>query len=640
MPSLEFKGKQFIYTHHLSVPFRELVPDKKKSVAPQVKDGDLNDNLVIHGDNLEALKALLPTYAGKVDCIYIDPPYNTGSEGWCYNDKVNSPLMREWIKKSANPVDKEDLERHDKWLCMMWPRLKLLHELLSEDGSIFVSIDDNEQHRLRAAMDEVFGAENFLACVVWEKGKKGDPKFFSETHEYILVYGKNRALLVRHGVRWKRGKEGLDEIIAQYSSLRSKHGKDHAAIREGMMSWYRGLPDDAPSKAHKHYNWSDDRGLYFAADFAGPDDDRESRPRYDIIHPITKKPCAKPSTGWRWEEPRTLAALQAKPPLIHFGPDETTIPNRKTYLENADEEAHPTVIYRDGRAATLTVEQIMGKGAFQFPKDTDVLQELLALATDEDSLILDSFGGSGTTAHAVLAMNQKDGGNRRFILIECEDYADKLTAERVRRVINGYTFKGTQRTELLREKVTLTTLKKAAALLEKADSIEMLEGSRFDRVKREVKDGTLIVTGEKDVKEKTEGLGGSFTFCTLGKVMDLESIVRGEGELPDYESLARYVFFTATGRALDTVPKREPDGFIGSTDLYNLHLHYQPDRTWLRGSEAQLHEDHVKLITARKPPGKKALVFAVGKYMSQKSLTPQSVEFCQLPYAIHRMVGG
>src|SRR5690606_25642688 len=135
MPTLEFKGKQFVYSHHLGVPFRELQVVPEKSLPAEGKQPSLDDNLIIHGDNLEALKALLPTHAGKVDCIFIDPPYNTGNEGWCYNDNVRSPLMKEWLKKSANPVDKEDLERHDKWLCMMWPRLHLLNELLSESGS-------------------------------------------------------------------------------------------------------------------------------------------------------------------------------------------------------------------------------------------------------------------------------------------------------------------------------------------------------------------------------------------------------------------------------------------------------------------------------------------------------------------------
>ena len=164
MPSLDFKGKQFVYTHHLTVPFRELVVDAKKSLPAKGKPS-MDDNLIIHGDNLHALKALLPRYAGKVKCIYIDPPYNTGNEGWCYNDNVRSPLMKEWVER-GNPVEREDMERHDKWLSMMWPRLSLLRELLSDDGAIFISIDDNEQHHLRDLMDEIFGADNFVANIV------------------------------------------------------------------------------------------------------------------------------------------------------------------------------------------------------------------------------------------------------------------------------------------------------------------------------------------------------------------------------------------------------------------------------------------------------------------------------------------
>ena len=190
MPTLDFKGKQFVYSHHLSVPFRELKVVADKSLPQVGKTASLDDNLIIHGDNLEALKALLPTHAGKVDCIFIDPPYNTGNEGWCYNDNVRSPLMQEWLKKSANPVDKEDLERHDKWLCMMWPRLMLLKELLSNDGSIWLTLDDNEVNSAKLLMDEVFGDDKFVGLFVVVNNLKGrnDKEHIAITHEYILVY--------------------------------------------------------------------------------------------------------------------------------------------------------------------------------------------------------------------------------------------------------------------------------------------------------------------------------------------------------------------------------------------------------------------------------------------------------------------
>ena len=186
MPSLQFKGKVFVENHHLAVPFHELQPVRSKGLSEKAS---LHDNLIIEGDNLAALKALLPTYHGKVKCIYIDPPYNTGNERWAYNDNVNSPMMRDWLGKV---VDREDLTRHDKWCCMMLPRLKLLRELLLDDGAIFVSIDDNEVHRLRSLMDEVFGEENFLATAVWQKifSPKNTAKYFSEDHDFVLVYAR------------------------------------------------------------------------------------------------------------------------------------------------------------------------------------------------------------------------------------------------------------------------------------------------------------------------------------------------------------------------------------------------------------------------------------------------------------------
>ena len=191
MASLDFKGKQFVATHHYSVPFRELVIDPKKSLPPKGQTPALDDNLIIHGDNLEALKALLPRYAGKVKCIYIDPPYNTGNEGWAYNDNLRAPFIKEWLGKT---VGTDDLERHDKWLCMMMPRLILLRELLADDGAIFVSIDDNEQHRLRALLDEIFGEPNFIADFIWQHRKSSQNDIdLSLSHNYTLAYAKDRS---------------------------------------------------------------------------------------------------------------------------------------------------------------------------------------------------------------------------------------------------------------------------------------------------------------------------------------------------------------------------------------------------------------------------------------------------------------
>ena len=415
MPTLDWIGKRAVLNHHREIPFHLLRSNPEMSVGMEP-----TGNLLVQGDNLLALKALQPFYARQVKCIYIDPPYNTGNEKWIYNDAVNSPEIREWLGQLVKG-EVEDLTRHDKWLCMMYPRLQLLRTFLRDDGVIFVSIDDNELGHLLPLMDEVFGRQNFIATLVWEKGKKGDAKFFSVTHEYIVVFARNKAALTRAGVRWRRRKPGVDEVLTQYAGLRETLGSNHAAIRAEMMAWYKSLPAKHPAKAHKHYNWSDDRGLYFPDNFHGPDDGRESRPRYDILHPTTGLPCKKPSTGWRWEESRTLAALAEDPPRVHFGPDHTTIPNRKSYLFEVNTEPFSSVFYKDGRAATLQVEALLGKGAFEFPKDADVLADLIGLVTGKGDIILDSFAGSGTTAHAVMLLNERDGGHRRYVLVELDE---------------------------------------------------------------------------------------------------------------------------------------------------------------------------------------------------------------------------
>jgi adenine-specific DNA-methyltransferase len=605
MPTLDFKGKQFVHSHHLSVPFRELRVDGKKSLPVKGGKPSLDDNLIIHGDNLEALKALLPTHAGKVDCIFIDPPYNTGNEGWCYNDNVRSPLMKEWLKKSANPVDKEDLERHDKWLCMMWPRLQLLRELLAEDGAIFITIDDNEVHRLRGMMDEIFGEENFIANIIWHKmdSPKNTAVRFSEDHDHMVVFTK-------HADGWFPNLlERSDEMIERYTN-----------------------PDNDP------------RGPWLLSDLAARNE--YSAGLYSITTP-SGKVISGPPAGSYWRISEEKFNEFDKDNRIWWGSGDVR-PGIKRFLSEVRDGVVPQTIWSwedvgSTRNAKQELSSLLGKkegdDLFITPKPTGLLSRVLRLATNKDSLILDSFAGSGTTAHAVLAANAKDGGNRRFILVETEDYADTLTAERMRRVIQGYAFIGNQRMELMQEKLTWTAFKRAAELLEKVDSIEKLEGASYDSVKKEIKDGVLTVTGERKIKEKIPGLGGSFTYCELGEPIDIESLLTGGEGMPSYESLARYVFYTATGRSLDKVSAPKADGFIGETEVFRLHLIYKPDKEWLRSNEAALDAKKLEAIEKGNKAGKRAIVFAVAKFMSQKELTSRRIEFCQLPYAVHKILG-
>ena len=434
MPTLNWIGKEAVIKHLKDVPFRLLEP------VPELSCGNVAcGNLIVQGDNLHALKALLPRYAGQVKCIYIDPPYNMGNEGWAYNDNVNSLEIRKWLG-SVVGKEGETLDRHDRWLCMMYPRLVLLRQFLRNDGAIFVSIDDNELGNLQALMREIFGAPNEVACIIWEKGKKGDSKLVSITHEYIVAFARNKSLLKEQGIRWRRRKPGIDEVLAQYEALQKELCNDHLKIRKVMMDWYRALPKGDPRKKHKHYSHSDARGLYFPDNFHGPDDGRESRPRYPILHPVTGQPCATPSTGWRWEESTTRQALAEIPPRIHFGKDHSTIPNRKSYLFEIDEEPMLSVFYTDGRAATLEVESILGAGAFQFPKDSNVIADLVGMVTGPGDLVLDSFSGSGTTAHAVLKQNLNLKIPLKFILVELDaDIAREKTRKRVKAAIEGYT---------------------------------------------------------------------------------------------------------------------------------------------------------------------------------------------------------
>ncbi|MBJ9936738.1 site-specific DNA-methyltransferase [Acinetobacter pittii] len=487
MPTLNWIGKEAVEKHHKDVPYRLLEPVVEFSCGNQQ-----SGNLLVQGDNLHALKALLPRYAGKVKCIYIDPPYNTGNEKWAYNDNVNSPEIRKWLGETVGK-EGETLDRHDRWLCMMYPRLTLLKQFLTEDGVIFISIDDNEVANLKLLLDEIMGSQNEIATLIWEKGKKGDSKFVSVTHEYIVIFAKNKKYLKDKKIKWRRKKPGVDDVLAFYNKLKEKHNNNHELIRKEIMAWYRGLPKGDFRKSHKHYNWSDDRGLYFPDNFHGPDDGRENRPRYDIIHPITNEPCAIPSTGWRWEEKTTKEALAENPPRIHFGKDHTTIPNRKSYLHEISEEPMLSTFYKDGRSATLEVEGLVGAGVFQFPKDSDVIADLINVVVDDGDLVLDSFGGSGTTAHAVLKLNKYFNKALNFILVELDsNVAKSVTATRIKKVINGYT----------------------------------------------------PLTGKK--KNFVEGLGGDFQFFTLSQepLFDASGYIRAD---VSFSQLAEFVWFAETG---------------------------------------------------------------------------------------------
>lgn len=544
MPTLEFKGKPFVHAHHLSVPFRELVIDADKSL-PGAGGPSLDDNLIIHGDNLEALKALLPKYAGKVDVIYIDPPYNTGNEGWCYNDNVNSPLMKAWLGKA---VDGEDLERHDKWACMIWPRLHLLRDLLSAKGAIFISIDDLEQALLCSICEETFGAQNFIANLVWQKkySPANDAKWFSDDHDFIVCFAKDKSL-------WRPLK--LERSAKQRRAYKNPD-------KDSRGDWKTGDYTSNKSRYERPNGWYP---------IIRPSDGQEIWPNEDSV--------------WRFVEDGHDANVENN--RIWWGKKGNNgVPAFKRFLDDVEDVVPRTIqLYDDvghTQDAAREIKLIFGNKAFPTPKPSSLIERIVQVGANGTALVLDSFAGSGTTAHSVLALNKADSGNRKFILVETEDYADSVTAERVRRVITG-------------------------------------------------------VGGAKDEALK-EGLGGSFTYCELGEPMDMARFFDGATP-PAFEQVARYVAYTATGATLDVVADGA-DHFVGEAGGYRLHLIYRADAGFMRSDASMLDMTTAERIAAGAGSGKPILVFAAGKYMGQKQLTAMGLTFAQLPYAIHRMLAG
>ncbi|MES2226887.1 MAG: site-specific DNA-methyltransferase [Pseudomonadota bacterium] len=613
MPEIVFKGKEYVYNHHLTVPYRPLIAHAGKGVGP----ADLAGNLVIHGDNLHALKSLLPRYAGAVDLIFIDPPYNTGNEGWCYSDGVNSPIMKEWL--STNPVDGDDMLRHDKWLCMMWPRLVLLRELLSERGSLWMTLDDNEVHRARMVMDEVFGDDNFLANIVWQsKDTPGNnSEGIAQTHNHLLAYRKSPnfvgALLERN-----------EEQVANYTNPDG----------DKRNAWLA-----APLTRVEHR----DRDYYAIKNKAGRD--------------------VWPPKGSSWRRPPEKMKWLAEDGRIWWGKDgDADFPMEKKFLSEAkagvvNQTWWPYEFAGSTRNAGAELKELFGgEKTFDTPKPLKLLERVLELAAEADSLILDSFAGSGTTAHAVLKANARDGGTRKFILVEGEDYADTLTAERVRRAINGYAWSGTQRETLLEEKITFTQFKKANEWLAKIEALKAKEGfadgdladqgsaapRRFDRISVKIDDGLLRVEGERRVSERAPGLGGEFTYCTLGEPVELDKLLSGE-RLPAFDALGAWLFHTATGGTAAALSEGAPPWYLGEAQDQHVWLIYRPDLAFLKSPDAALTLSRARELQAwgrhhdatRGAP-KRHLVFAPAKYLSNRQLQEHGVDYAPLPFALYR----
>lgn len=561
MPTLQFKGKTFVQNHHLAVKYHQLVPNKELSLTDKVS---LHDNLIIQGDNLKALKALLPTYAGKIKCIYIDPPYNTGNENWAYNDNVNSPMIKDWLGKV---VDKEDMTRHDKWLCMMMPRLKLLKELMMEDGAIFISIDDNELSNLTTICNEIFGESNFLATMprVTKKAGKTTGSIAKNT-DYVLAYKGSTNIELETNAIDLEDYDQEDEFFGERGNYKLSQTLDYGSIQ---------------------YSASLDYEIELQNEIFRPG----GVTKKELLERIKRNP--KSDFCWRWSKDLFYFGLKNGFVVLKESKNGKRI-YTKTYanatIKKNGNSYYVHIVKRTKKVTTLEfidnqysndnsrkeIENLFGNKEFQYSKPSALIKKITFLATDKDSIILDSFSGSGTTAHAVLELNKEDGGNRKFILVEQEDYANNITAERVRRVIKGV----------------------------KTAKSENLQ----------------------------QGLGGSFSYFTLGEPIEMESLLSGNN-LPSFKEFARYLFYTATGEEFDEKAIKEETGFVGESRNYEVYMFYKPDLEWLKKNALTL--DLCQSLP--KHTGKQRLVFAPAKYVDDYTLQEYRIDFSQLPYEIYRI---
>ncbi len=551
--------------HHLQVPFRTL--EKKYTFG----DAD-SDNMIIHGDNLEALKALLPKYEGKINCIYIDPPYNTGAKpgegGWVYYDNVDSPRIRKWLGQAVGD-EFEDLTRHDKWLCMMYPRLKLLQKLLKDDGAIFISIGEEELDNLIFIGSEIFGGSNKIS-VIGRVSKTASDKgsFFAPSLDFIVVFAKKvESLKAFVG----EVKEDLFKKVETTGEKKGVRYRDDVALYQSALDPLRGCANQ------RYYIKAPDNSLLIPPGNIFPTEKEDAA----FIVPKTKE-----DKIWRWtyqtylEKKNLLVFKETKtsPLLDEHGNKAKYNVYTKSYLdERLDKGAVPRNIWIDfiNRKGADLLKKI--GITFGFPKPVELVSHILKIMDlNKDAIILDSFAGSGTTAQAVLEYNKKDGGNRKFILVEMEDYADNLTAERVKRVIKGYGYDSDVETTVYSQELTTNNLKEWPSFVEDFENEAKNAKSEFDRVVKRIEDNSLKVVGINKAKGEITGTGGGFAFYELGvPIFDADGYLN---ETVGTEKMREYIWYSETHEPYnadrDTLPY-----LLGNHNGTDYYFYYEPNRT-------------------------------------------------------------
>ena len=583
MPTLEWIGKSKVINHHQEVPFRVL--ERRYSFDEQGRHAEDNgsENMIIRGDNLEALKALLPRYEGRVKCIYIDPPYNTGNEGWVYNDNVNDPKIKKWLGEVVGK-EGEDLTRHDKWLCMMYPRLKLLQKLLTEDGAIFISIDDTEYANLKLICDEIFGSSCFVSNISWQRtySTRNDSKGIVNEVEHLLVYSKqptwNPNKLPRTAEMDERYKNPDNDVKPWKSSdAFAPDSVGHQGMVYGVQQPITGKIMYPPNG--RHWSFGQEQVLEIMQGWAPYElrDINDAEVRAELCG-IAKESVRQDVKAIMLSVPLEEAAKQAEQvyqrgpwPIFCFSNNGKGGIRRKTYLSEVGGKL-PTNFWpfsETGHTDEAKKEMLAifdGKATFDTPKPHRLIEFVLKIAGSDNALVLDSFAGSGTTAHAVLNMNKADGGHRKFILVEMMDYADSITAERVKRVIRGY--------------------------------------------------------GEG--KNTVEGTGGNFSFYDLGEPL-LVGDCLNEDVAP--EIIREYIWFMET-----KTPYAPPDGdnpyYLGKHNSTGYYFYYEPQRVTVL--------DYAFLATIKeKADG--TVIYADRCSIGEDKLSQMGITFKKIPRDISRL---
>lgn len=654
MPELTWVGKDKVITHHLDVPFRVL--DRKYSFddSGQREDDNGSKNMIIKGDNLEALKALLPQYEGKVNCIYIDPPYNTGNEGWIYSDSVNDPRIKKWLGEVVGK-EGEDLSRHDKWLTMMYPRLRLLQRLLAPTGSIFISIDDHELAHLQLVCDEIFGRRCFVANISWQRNysTRNDSKGIPAEVEHLLVYSKEPG--------WNPGKlERTADMDAKFSNPDNDYDAwtssdafaPGASTHQGMVYAIQHPFTGELIYPTKGRCWTLGQSEIFNSlsgwtdyEFRVLDDAKERAqvcgvptaevkqevPAIMLSKPLEEAKADAEAIYSRGQWPRfyfTKGGYGGVRRKIYLGSVGGSLPSNFWSYEVA---GHTDEAKKEIRAI------FNGRVAFDTPKPTRLVERVLAIATKPGDIVLDSFAGSGTTGQAVLSLNAKDKGNRSFILVELGDYADTVTAERVKRAITGYKNQQIETKILFDKKLTTATLKKGQDIFDEATKVAEAAQGTYTKVSKpklvttvngKTGSTSLQVIAENHHNQDVSGTGGSFSYYELGL-----PLLTGEELNPavPLEKIREYIWFTETRENYDVTSSNIHPDFLGrSTADISYFFAYDQEKA------TTLNRDYLATI----PENCRAetyVIYADTCLLSDQELAALNITFKKIPRDITRL---